>query len=157
MVHALLEIWRVLEPDGSLIDLRPIHANPPLEVVTATDRLRAGHVVDETGGVDDKAADKAMADVVHCGYFTTQMRDSFNCTAYWDTLPGLLAYAGKKWRDRKRLPPQLLDRARHYIDQTDGRTRICITNTIQLAVYQKQETSSSPVPGQNLSSLRENE
>ena len=34
MGHALKEIWRVLTPGGSLIDLRPLAARSPVQVVT---------------------------------------------------------------------------------------------------------------------------
>jgi len=142
MVHALLEIWRVLASQGSLIDLRPIHDNPPLAVVTAAGRHSVGYVVDETGGVDDRAADEAMAGVVRRGYFTAKMRDSFEFAAYWETLPELLDYADKRWRGKKHLPPQVLDLVRKYINQSDGRARISLTNTIQLAVYQKMKSPS---------------
>ena len=140
MVHALLEIWRVLTPQGSLIDLRPIHENPSLEVVTPAGRHVAGHVVDETGGVNDRAADEAMAGVVHLGHYIPKMRDSYEFASYWDTMPGLLAHAREKWPGKLRLQPHLLDRARHYIDESDGCSRLCLTNTIQLAVYQKQNS-----------------
>jgi hypothetical protein len=143
MVHALLEVWRVLEPGRSLLDLRPIHSNPPLEVVTAARRHLAGFVVDMTGGVDETAAGEAIAAVVRRGYFSLVGRDTFKFAAYWDTLPGLLAYADTKWRGRKYLSPDVLQRVRQLIGQAHGRSRLCVTNTIQLALYQKQDFPSA--------------
>jgi hypothetical protein len=42
MVHALRESWRVLVPGGSLIDLRPLSASSPVQVVTGNKIVPAG-------------------------------------------------------------------------------------------------------------------
>jgi hypothetical protein len=141
MVDALLEIWRVLVPEGNLIDLRPVHSNPPLELFTAGSRHVLGHVIDEMGRLDDIAAIEAMAEVVRRGYFTAQMQEMFKFAVYWDTLDGLVAYAKRKWRNKKHLPQEDLERVRQHISATDGRYRLCIPSTMHLAVYRKQEAT----------------
>ena len=140
MVHALLECWRVLGREGKLIDLRPVHSNPPIELITAGSRFVPGHVMDEAGAADDMAADEAMDEVVRRGFFIPQMYETFKFAVYWDTLEGLLAYADRKWRDTKRLPPEVLERARRHIAGTSGRYRLCIRSTMHIAVYRKQES-----------------
>ena len=77
MVHALLECWRVLGREGKLIDLRPVHSYPPIEVMSAGSHFVPGHVADEAGAADDMAADEAMVEVVRRGYFAPQMHDTF--------------------------------------------------------------------------------
>ena len=74
MVHALLECWRVLETDGILIDLRPFHSNPALEVITVEGIFVPGNVDDSGGAPDDIAADEAIAEMVRRGYFTLTMQ-----------------------------------------------------------------------------------
>lgn len=140
MVHALLECWRVLSREGNLIDLRPLHAKPEIEVIAAASRFVSGHLVDEAGVADDMAAGEAMNEVVRRGQFALQMSDAFKFTSYWDTLEGMLAYNERKWRDTERLPAEVLDRTRKYIAGTGGRYRVCIHNTMHLALYRKQET-----------------
>ena len=71
MVHALLEGWRVLACEGKLIDLRPVHSNPPIELMTAGSHFVPGHVIDEAGALDDMAANKAMDEVVRGATWTT--------------------------------------------------------------------------------------
>jgi hypothetical protein len=68
------------------------------------------------------------------------MHDTFKFAVYWDTLEELLAYADRKWRDTKRIPPEVLERARRNIAGTDGRYRLCIRSTMHIAVYGKQES-----------------
>ena len=140
MVHALLECWRVLGREGTLIDLRPVQSNPPIELMTAGSHFVPGHVMDEAGAIDDRAADEAMGEVVRRGYFAPQIQDAFKFAIYWDTLEDLLAYADRKWRDKKRMPPEVLERARRHISGIDGRYRICIRSTVHIAVYRKQES-----------------
>ena len=141
MVDALLEIWRVLGPEGNLIDLRPVHSNPPLELITNGSRHVLGHVIDEKGMLDDRASNDAMAEVVQRGYFVPQMQETFSFAVYWDTLDGMLAYSDKKWRNNKHLPPEILEQTRRHISNTDGRYRLCIPSTLHLAVYRRQEST----------------
>ena len=139
MVHALLECWRVLGREGKLIDLRPVHSNPSIEVITAGSHFVPGHIVDEAHAADNMAADEAMVEVVRRGYFTPLMQDTFKFAVYWDTLDDLLAYADRRWRTTK-LPPEARERARRYVAGIDGRYRICIRDTMHIAVYEKQES-----------------
>ena len=139
MVHALLECWRVLGREGKLIDLRPVQSNPSIEVITTSSHFVPGHIVDEADAADDMAADEAMIEVVRRGYFAPQMQDTFKFAVYWDTLEDLLAYADRKWSTIK-LPPETRERARRCVAGIDGRYRICIRDTMHIAVYGKQES-----------------
>jgi len=139
MVHALLESWRVLGVDGSLLDMRPVHSNPAIEVLGGDGRFVAGHAVDNAGGADDRAANYAVEELVRRGLFALQLQKRFKFASYWDSLEGLLGYAEEKWRETKQIPPDVLERARRRIEGIDGRYRICIRSTIHLAVYQKRE------------------
>ena len=64
MVHALGEIRRVLNPDGVLIDLRPVFDRWPIEVVSAHEprEVRAtGRMQDfPAGPADDEAANRVF-------------------------------------------------------------------------------------------------
>ena len=139
MVHALLESWRVLALEGKLIDLRPVHSNPAVEVITAGSHFVPGHLDDEADAAEDMAADEAMVEVVRRGYFAPQMQDTFKFAVYWDTLEDLLEYADRKWRDTM-LPADVREQARRHIAGIDGRYRICIRDTMHIAVYRKQES-----------------
>lgn len=140
MVHALLECWRVLARDGRLIDVRPIHSNPAIEVVTGDGRIVVGRLIDEAERIDDEAANGAMAEVVRQGFFTPEIEDSFYSASYWETLDGLLAYADRKWSDTKVLAPEVVVQARRQVAGRDGDYRICVRNKIQIRVYNKRES-----------------
>ncbi len=61
MVHALQEAWRVLLPNGIMIDLRPRSDNMPLEILHKDGIDSAGLVDMSPGLADDQAADEAIA------------------------------------------------------------------------------------------------
>ncbi len=137
MVHALLESWRVLAPGGALVDLRPYHANPVLEVLIAGRTYAPGRVDDSGGQADDIAADRAIAEVVRRGCFTQRQKSTFHYADYWESLDGLLAYAEEKWRDFACIPPFVEQAARRCI-ASGAPYRIRVRRPLHLSVYQKQ-------------------
>jgi hypothetical protein len=104
MVHALKEIWRVLAPHGWLLDVRPLAANAPLEVVAGDLVWLAGRV-DEAGGLgDDHAANEAVRTVVREGWFIRERQAHFEYAWYWDTLDELQTHITEKWSNSTQLP-----------------------------------------------------
>ena len=138
MVHALLECWRVLEPEGVLIDLRPFHSKPALEIITADGIFVPGHVDDSGCVADDIASSEAIAAMVRQGYFALQKQDSFQFANYWDTLDGLLEHADEKWRDFACIPPSVVAGAWRCIAGANGRYRVRTYREMHIAVYQTQ-------------------
>ena len=146
MVHALLECWRVLGREGTLVDLRPLHADRPVELLTNGSCFVPGHVVDITGEADDAACAKAVDHVVCSGYFTLQRQDTFEFAVYWDSIEDFSAYAEAKWFEKRRLALEVLQRARRYLADTGDAYRIRIRYTMHLAVYRKLEPFDTGSP-----------
>jgi len=145
MVDALLECWRVLGREGFLIDLRPLHGDRTIELLTDASPYVPGHVADITGAVDDAACALAVDEVIQRGYFARQTEDSFVFAAYWDSIEGFAAYAEAKWYQKKRLTPEVVERARQHIAGTAREYRIRIRYTMHLAVYRKLEPVTDKV------------
>lgn len=142
MVDALRECRRVLESGGKLIDLRPFHSQPAVEIMTTEGIFVPGRV-DDSGAVgDDIAADKAMAEAVRGGLFTLSKRTSFRFANYWETLDGLLAYAEEEWRDIACIPPFVAAGARRCVAGTADPYKIRIRRKVHIAVYEKQSAVS---------------
>jgi hypothetical protein len=140
MVDALLECWRVLEPGGTLIDLRPFHSNPAVEIITANEILQPGNINDEGGAADDEAADEALAETVRRGAFALEMQDSFQFANYWDTLQEMLDYAAEKWRDFSIIPAETIEKSWRFIADSDGPYQMRVRRKINMAVYRKRPT-----------------
>ena len=92
MVHALNGIWRVLTSNGTLVDLRPIPCQCPIEFVTASQAVHVGEV-DATGMADDDAAsDQAICKVVNQGLFVPLHNIQFDFDFYWDSVQEMASF-----------------------------------------------------------------
>ena len=126
MVHALREIWRVLAPGGTLIDLRPLSARWPVEVVVNHHATVAGLVDDSPGAPLDTAANESLAQAAREGLFTREQENSFKYLWYWDTPDEMKAYLEENWAPDAILPDEVLAEARRLMSKTGegGRARI---------------------------------
>ena len=100
MVHALEEIRRVLQPAGTLIDLRPLAGSWPVDVVSRRETRRAGQVSDLQQGLeDDAAANRAMAQAAEDRWFAREREQFFPLHYYWDSPKEMQEYVEEQWAD----------------------------------------------------------
>lgn len=77
MVHALKEIERVLEPEGTLIEFRPLGLHWPLEII-AGDQIQHIGLVERAAHIrDDAACEDALTEAVRAGYFLWERQQTF--------------------------------------------------------------------------------
>lgn len=143
MVHALLEIHRVLRPGGVLIDLRPsaVHRHVGVERARRYKRL----AVMRERFHDERAADRAVAAVVHGGWFDAGTRTRFPCRRIMDTMSEFQAFLDEsvgpgKW------PPHvwLIRQLAHHLKPRGVRTRIEVRGPIDLRVLLKASPQLEP-------------
>lgn len=104
MVHALKEIWRVLVPGGILLDLRPLPAKWPLEIV-ADRQVRMAGFMDESPSVPHHvASQEALAQVVSEGEFLRERQGSYDRIYDYDSLNEMKDRVDQS-RDLMSLPP----------------------------------------------------
>ena len=137
MVHALKEIWRVLIPGQSLIDLRPLAGHSRVEVMAGNQLQFAGLVDESDDKQDDLAADNAIAFVVDEGWFSQIRKTSFDYATYWDTPDEMKAYAEARWT-KSYLPEAVLARTRQLIATSTPPVRLRIRRKMMIARYRKQ-------------------
>jgi hypothetical protein len=100
MVHALSEIHRVLDPDGILIDARPIGEQWQIEVASASAIQETGRVTDlpeQTSG--DLAANTAMKEAEKRGWFSRDREEFFPFFYTWDTPSEMESFIAQDWMD----------------------------------------------------------
>ena len=90
MVHALSEARRVLRPGGILIDLRPAAQHRRVGVLGDGRTTWLGRMREEFD--EDRAAGRAVAEVLRRGELRRAARIVFSCRRVMDTLADLKAF-----------------------------------------------------------------
>jgi len=137
MVHALQEIHRVLDTDGILIDLRPLHEEVLLDIVvddyckpfsqfTSTQHIHKDH---ETA--------YGLERVLDAGWYVAKAQSPFDFERYWDTIAELREYI------ENRNPPYLLPEATiaalaHALENEPPHAQIRVTWHMNLVRYQRR-------------------
>ncbi|HSB02411.1 MAG TPA: hypothetical protein VLE49_17295 [Anaerolineales bacterium] len=100
MVHALEEIRRVLVPDGTLIDIRPLNDHWRVEVVSARGFEETGRVDDLPEQVNaDAASNEAMREAEARGWFQREREELFPFFYSWDTPTEMEEFIAEDWSD----------------------------------------------------------
>ena len=136
MVHALEESWRVLQPGGILIDIRPYLGNMRLEVITAEDHQLVGIVDDSELEEDHQAVQRALDHGLNTGLFIIEEERRFDYEYLWDTQDGLKAYVDENWTSRS-IPNSLYIKARRMAAELAAPSRIRIRDVRVIIRYRK--------------------
>jgi hypothetical protein len=91
MVHALVEIRRLLKPDGVLIDIHPIPEGYTIEVVQHG-RILFAERKRETCSEDVVCAEEALAECVERNLFAVDRRAEFDFLTYGSSIRELREY-----------------------------------------------------------------
>lgn len=138
MVHALSEIRRVLIPDGTLLDMRPLAENWPLEVRSAREARPAGQVSDlPHGREDDAAATAALSKAAEDGWFTRVQEEFFSLYYYWDSPSEMEKYIEEEWADFTRLDNNVRKNVRSMWALADGDARVRLRLKILITRWAK--------------------
>jgi len=127
MVHALNEIYRVLAPAGTLIDLRPLMEGSPVEVVSEGQTYPAGVVNQLPEDIaNDEAANQSIEKAAGQGWFTLERSDFFPFSYYWDSPDEMQAYVEEQWADFVTIHESVWKNARSFwaAAGTKGRLRV---------------------------------
>lgn len=127
MVHALGEIYRVLVPDGILIDLRPLADRWLIEVFSARETRQTGHVTDLPLGLeDDEAANQAMREAEAKGWFLREREEFFPLHYVWDTASDMEKWVDEEWTDFIGLDEEVrrATRSAWALGDADSRVRV---------------------------------
>ena len=137
MVHALRETYRVLKPDGLLIDLRPAAVHRRVGF-TEGDGYRLRWVMRENFD-DDHAADRAVAHVVNDGFFKAEGRTRFACYRVMDTLDDFQEWL-KDFINKGKFPSHdwLVRRVGRAPEVSDGKSSIVVSAPLVLRTLRKQ-------------------
>jgi len=122
----------------TLIDLRPVPAQCPIEVVAPRNTIQVGEA-DASGMAADAAADRAIGYCVQQGWFVLQDHVRFDFDLYWDSVREMTFFIADSVRMRNVLPPAAdLEKAHRELAAGErGRVRVRCRRPTMLAVYDK--------------------
>jgi hypothetical protein len=138
MVHALNEIRRVLVPNGTLIDLRPMTEERRVEVVSARETREMGFVTALPLEADDnEAANQAMATVESDGWFARASEENFPIHYVWDSPREMEEWIETEWDDFLELDEEIKQATRSAWTLGDGDTRVRVRVNMLLTKWKK--------------------
>ena len=143
MVDALSEICRTLAVGGTLVDLRPVSTNCPIELVSRGKVLPVGEA-DATGmAADDEAADSAVGKAVERRWFVPGRETRFNFDFYWDRVDEFASFADGSRRIKRVVPSfaELEKIHRGLSSKAKDPVRLRCRRATMLAVYSKYSRS----------------
>jgi hypothetical protein len=140
MVHALAEVWRILKPDGVLIDIRPINGQWPIEVASLREVKETGRVEDFPEPLyADRASNEAMQDVESRGWFTRDRQEFFSYSYSWDTPTDMEEWVADEWQDVVALREETkqVTRSAWAVGDADARVRLQVRMLISRWIVRK--------------------
>jgi hypothetical protein len=137
MVHALEQAWRVLVPNGIMIDVRPLSVDVPLEVVYPNGSEPAGMVDLSPDLKYDIASDQAIDEVVNKGIFHQSELETFDYANYWKTYHGMVVDFDERWQDEIIVSKEVLKRARELYIQKRPSSRLRLPMRMKMGTYIK--------------------
>ncbi len=137
-MHALDEAWRVLVPQGILIDLRPYCVEVPLELVSDSGVESIALLDSSSSHPDDLAADKAFESAVHTRIFKQLKLEYFHHAYFWNSIKDLRVDYAETWKDDIVLPGKVLRRASSLYKKQAAPARLRVRIRVKLVVYAKQ-------------------
>jgi hypothetical protein len=139
MVHALRDACRVLVPDGTLIDLRPLATIFRIDAIVGATAFAVGEGDTTASAEDDRAADRAVADLEVDGSLVPHRRTQFELHFYWDTTAAMAADLRAGRRPKPVTPTyEEIDAAlRAAAVRTGYAARLRSTRRMMLASYTK--------------------
>jgi hypothetical protein len=137
MVHALREAWRLLTPQGILIDQRPLSTEGPVDIVFAGTSDLAGIMDMNLGLEHDIAADQAIEYVVNDNSYKELSTEKFQVAYYWKTVRGMVADIRKRWKDDVRLDENIVRHAYELFRKHRHGAQVRLLMNMKLTKYEK--------------------
>ena len=138
MVHALEEVWRVLVPEGILIDVRPLGEQWQIEVVSTNNIKETGRVMDLPEQVNgDIAANEAIKQAESRGWFRHDHEEFFPFFYSWDTPSEMEEFVEEDWADFIDLSEEAKQKTRSAWALGEADSRVRVHMKVLLAKWRK--------------------
>lgn len=138
MVHALSEIHRVLVPNGTLIDMRPLGDRWPVEVISTREFKETARAIDLPDQLNaDVASNEAMREAESRGWFKREQEEFFPFFYTWDTPSEMEEFISEEWTDFAELSEEAKKATRSAWALGDADSQVRIRVKVLLSRWKK--------------------
>jgi len=99
MVHALEIIWKLLKPDSHLLDIHPSGIPPQIILRIDSENHMLGNLQESDDFIEYSQASEAIQAIIQVGLFQLECSSQFNFVIHADTIPALVDFLKKEWKD----------------------------------------------------------
>ncbi len=103
-MHALELAWRLLSPDGLLIDIHPTGDPPPVNAIILGKQLPLGKIDETDNFVEYPQASAALQNVIQRGIFELEGQNYFEFRTVSASLAEMRDYLSQTWSDAILVP-----------------------------------------------------
>ncbi len=137
MVHALEKIYRLIRPNGQLIDIHPSPEPASIEIRLRDRIFPAGWLHETDDYIEYELADHALASVVDSGLFALEQHGSFSFVWYAGTLEELRTYLAEEWKDAI-IDDVTFVRAEELMSNIERDKEVILRETVNIARFRRQ-------------------
>ncbi len=137
MVHALEKIYRLLKPDGYLIDIHPTPEPAAIDVRLGSKLTSAGWIDEVTDYAEYEWADEALKHVTDAGLFALERDGTFEFVWHAESVADLLAYLAEDWTDA-RIDPVTAMRVEEMLQTPEHDKELLVREAIRIARFSRK-------------------
>ncbi|MGD2159423.1 MAG: hypothetical protein PVG32_21280 [Anaerolineales bacterium] len=125
MVHALQQTYKILQPNGLLINVHDLPIPQVIEVHSPESVHKVGWLMDSEDFDNERAATNALTQVVADGYFDLEDERELMINIYMDDLSELWEWLAEWW-ETAILPERIVQRIEELIHEVGPSVRIVL-------------------------------
>jgi len=122
-----------------MIDLRPLHKKPPIDVMVGDVAYPSGYIDSTVGAAKDVNSEASISRAVHEGLFEQEQNGSFGLYYYFNRLADFKDHMDNYTQSR--LPPETYAKAQTLVGELGEDARIRARWQMVIARYRKQSHS----------------
>lgn len=137
-MHALEKIYKVLKPEGVLLNIQPDDVPRPIEIRSGDRVYEAGKSEHQQKFLTYRQAMETVERAAERGLFLLEKEEKFSYLEAFDTIAEMEEYVGENWQNSI-LPEDVLQRARELEQEIEGETMAAINEGVLIQRLRRRD------------------